>query len=211
MRFTVAILIILFAFSAFGQGEPHSLYGFLQNSDSSIPTTDCISFCGYYGVQSFCFPEDSGIGSVRYLESSGAWLIHTEIFDPAPVHGEEITLFFWNECAEEGANVPVTLDLSYPSQNLGSVTLGLMGIGEISKPEVVGIRAYPNPFNAACTITGANEVGIYDISGKIVRYISGEGTLVWNGRSDLGDDMPSGVYFIKDRSCESITRILLLR
>lgn len=212
MRYAMAILFIaLVATVASAQSEPHSLYGTVQNSDLTIPSADCINFCAYFGVESLCFPEDSGIGQIRYLEASGVWLIHTEIFDPAPADGEEVDILFWNTCNDEGASVPVTIDLSGSSQNMGDITLGVMDVDDGRVPDEVSIRAYPNPFNAECRIEGASSVSIVDIYGKTLRNIAGEGSLIWDGRDDHGRDLPSGIYFIRDRATGRYSRVSMLR
>lgn len=67
-------------------------------------------------------------------------------------------------------------------------------------------HVYPNPFTEQTTITFTLEqnslvtLSIYDISGKLVTTIvsetlnSGNHSLVWDGKSDLGTDLPSGFY-----------------
>jgi len=212
MRYAMAILFIaLLATVASAQSEPHSLYGTVQNSDSSIPSADCLRFCAYFGSESLCFPEDSGIGRIRYLEASGVWLIHSEIFDPAPGDGDEVTILFWNDCNDEGASVPVTIDLSTSSQDLGTITLGVMGVEDRPVPSEASIRAFPNPFNSECRIEGASSVSIVDINGKTLRNIVGGGSLIWDGRDDDGRDLPSGIYFINDRRTGRYSRVLMLR
>ncbi len=211
MRYIIIVFLVLVATLAFAQGEPHSLYGTIQNLDSTIPSADCINFCAYFGIESLCFPEDSGIGQVRYLEGYGVWLIHMEIFDPAPGDGDEVDILFWNTCNDEGASIVVTIDTLGSSQDIGEIMLGVMGVDEGRIPGEISIRAYPNPFNAECRIEGASSVEIVDITGKILRNIDGEGSLMWDGRDDYGRDLPSGIYFISDRKTGRYSRVLMLR
>ena len=63
----------------------------------------------------------------------------------------------------------------------------------------------PNPFNSACRITAMGPVEIYDISGKLVSEVGGDAeksgfSLVWDTRENLGEKLPSGVYFAVVRS-----------
>ena len=212
MRYAMAILFVaLAATMALAQSEPHSLYGTVQNTDSSIPSADCLGFCAYFGVESLCFPEDSGIGRIRYLEASGVWLIHSEIFDPAPGDGDTVDILFWNTCNDEGASVVVTIDTSGPSQDLGVISLGVTGVEDRPIPNEASIRAFPNPFNSECRIEGASSVSIVDINGKTLRNIDGDGSLIWDGRDDDGRDLPSGIYFITDRRTGRYSRVLMLR
>jgi len=67
----------------------------------------------------------------------------------------------------------------------------------------------PNPFNPRTTIRFSLDresrvrLGVYDLHGRLVRtladgvYAGGEHSVVWDGRSDRGDEMPSGLYFVK--------------
>jgi len=68
---------------------------------------------------------------------------------------------------------------------------------------------YPNPFNPSTTIKYALpyssdvELTIYDITGKVVKVFSESGqsagyqNIVWNGNSQQGSRVSSGVYFYK--------------
>lgn len=84
-------------------------------------------------------------------------------------------------------------------------------IDEQSLPQKHALKVFPNPFNATCRIQSANDIHIYDSSGKLVldKIVSG-GTTIWNGTADNGRKLPSGVYLIKTTSGET-ARIILLR
>ncbi len=68
-------------------------------------------------------------------------------------------------------------------------------------------RNYPNPFNARTTITfeiaqkSRIALTIYNIAGQKVRSLidkdcnPGSHSLVWDGKNDLGQELPSGLYF----------------
>ncbi len=69
---------------------------------------------------------------------------------------------------------------------------------------------YPNPFNPSTTIKyelGKVEtvnLSIYDVSGQLVRTLvnnarqsAGSFSVIWDGKSDIGSVMPSGVYFYR--------------
>jgi len=62
-------------------------------------------------------------------------------------------------------------------------------------------RNWPNPFTISTTFeaigTGiaAISVGVYDLSGRLVAQLTASGTQVpWDGRTDLGESLSSGVY-----------------
>lgn len=86
--------------------------------------------------------------------------------------------------------------------------------------------ALPNPFNPRTTIrlTVAEprdrlELSVFDISGRLVRRLMegpvapGTYNVTWDGRSDAGRDVPSGLYFarMKTRDIEQSTKLLLMK
>ncbi len=72
---------------------------------------------------------------------------------------------------------------------------------ERAVPEVLSIRAYPNPFNSALSIEAppGTKVQIYDVRGKLITGIEGNETrrdktvVTWNPSAET----VSGVYFIR--------------
>ena len=87
---------------------------------------------------------------------------------------------------------------------------------------------YPNPFNPGTTINyslpemAITCLRIYNLSGQVVRTLvdddhhpSGNYTIVWDGRDDIGQAVSSGVYFYRleavDRGFVETKRMLLLR
>ena len=85
-----------------------------------------------------------------------------------------------------------------------------MGIDETEKPAMMGIQAYPNPFNASCRIHADEIVEIFDISGRKVWQSSkssiAEGCL-WKPKSDL----PGGVYLAKTLNGKHTMTILFVK
>jgi len=81
---------------------------------------------------------------------------------------------------------------------------------------------YPNPFNPSTTITlalheaGEYRLGIYDLSGRLVREFgeslpAGEHRIVWDGRDAAGQPVSSGVYLYRlEAGQHSATRRMLL-
>ena len=71
---------------------------------------------------------------------------------------------------------------------------------------------YPNPFNPRVTIPfdlrqdGNLTLSVYDVSGRLVKTLVNEWTragshiVSWDGRSDLGAQISSGVYFCRLRT-----------
>ena len=85
--------------------------------------------------------------------------------------------------------------------------------------------AYPNPFNPVTTIRyeapigGQLTLGIYDLTGKLVKTLItnkqsvSPGIVHWNGKSDTGESLPSGVYFYRLSAADftATRKIVLLK
>jgi len=84
----------------------------------------------------------------------------------------------------------------------------------------------PNPFNPATEIrfalrqTGPVDLAIYDLAGRLVRTLArgdrlaaGDHAVAWDGRSDAGAELPSGVYLVRFESggVESAHKITLMK
>jgi len=76
-------------------------------------------------------------------------------------------------------------------------------------PMELGLSNYPNPFNAETKISfnlpisGSVNLSIYDITGRAVRKLmhedrpAGLNQTIWDGRNDNGDQLVSGIYFVR--------------
>lgn len=82
---------------------------------------------------------------------------------------------------------------------------------------------YPNPFNPSTTINysvemvGEVDLKIYNMLGQTIRSLvsgvkpAGDYTVVWDGKDDLGRQMPSGQYFYRVKAGErQTTRTMIL-
>ncbi|HBC45544.1 MAG TPA: hypothetical protein DCZ43_00715 [candidate division Zixibacteria bacterium] len=86
-----------------------------------------------------------------------------------------------------------------------------------SLPDKMSLTAYPNPFNAQVNLTvsgGGNDgnIGIYDITGRQIRsldYLASSASVIWDGKSDLGTPVASGVYFARIISGEKTAGVKL--
>jgi hypothetical protein len=89
--------------------------------------------------------------------------------------------------------------------------------GSPAPAAVLSARAYPNPFNPATTIAltipraGEVSLKVYDLRGALVRtLVAGEmpaGThqVVWDGTSDAGRAVASGIYFYETRARDAVS------
>ena len=108
---------------------------------------------------------------------------------------------------------------------LSDFTVGIEG--DNSQPEKydLNISAYPNPFNPSTNInytineSGKITISIFDLTGQKVKTLvneftgKGEHQKQWNGLSDNGGQMSSGIYFVllKTKNSAATQKIVLLR
>jgi hypothetical protein len=86
------------------------------------------------------------------------------------------------------------------------------GIDEPASAPVVASRltgSWPNPFNPSTTVhfeiakSGSATLRVYDVQGRLVRTLvdgpvtAGRHEIRWDGRSNAGRSMPSGVYLLE--------------
>ena len=87
------------------------------------------------------------------------------------------------------------------------------------------LPSYPNPFNPATTITYRLacathvELVVYDVSGRLVRTLANRRSdggdihqVIWDGTSDGGERLPSGIYLLRlltETSAETRKLVLL--
>ncbi len=78
----------------------------------------------------------------------------------------------------------------------------LVGIEEDMIPQIsdLKLRVYPNPFRSCITICGGDsELEIYDICGRLITKTENNS---WNGTNQKGNEVQSGIYFIKAKGYE---------
>jgi cytochrome c peroxidase len=97
------------------------------------------------------------------------------------------------------------------------------GLMRHSVPALCEGVAYPNPFTEATELRlaappdGEVELGVYDLSGRLVRTLTGrrEGSgmvsLVWDGKTDSGSPAPAGMFFMRPRSSGERTQYKVMR
>jgi len=80
---------------------------------------------------------------------------------------------------------------------------------------VYAVKAAPNPFSALVRFSppgaGTWSMHIYDNTGRRVRTLVGQGTLVWDGRNAAGTKVAPGVYFARTVKSGTRTRLVLVR
>ena len=95
-----------------------------------------------------------------------------------------------------------------------------------NRPDTPGnfrlVQNFPNPFNPTTTISyhlkesGTVELKIYDTLGKIIRTLvhakrpAGSHEVVWDGRDDAGNPVPSGQYFVELQAGNAVSSRKLL-
>jgi hypothetical protein len=160
-----------------------------------------VAFCGYTGsdLQTAVYLNtasgfvDSGIWIPGVREGALAWGDMDGDCDPdLLVVGAD-----WGQKYSQ----PYENDLLYVAGVPDDAPDGLVPRGRVA--------GYPNPFGPTTSIRwmlsegGTVTVGIYDLSGRLVRGFAparreaGEQELMWDGLSDDGRAVPSGVYFCR--------------
>jgi flagellar hook assembly protein FlgD len=100
-------------------------------------------------------------------------------------------------------------------------------LGETSFRPLAALAAWPLPYrggNLTVSFATANgvggasaraEVGLYDVSGRLVRritqgsYGAGYQSAVWDGRDSSGRKVATGIYFIRSQSGDHVERMKL--
>ncbi|MBN2543486.1 T9SS type A sorting domain-containing protein, partial [bacterium] len=93
-----------------------------------------------------------------------------------------------------------------------SFYLNSSGIDEVQLPTDFEIKAYPNPFNSRCYLSGPDglKADIFDVSGRFIKSIKLPG--FWCGENEKGEKVGSGIYFLRVEGCKpGISRVLLLK
>ncbi|MEO0079227.1 MAG: T9SS type A sorting domain-containing protein [candidate division WOR-3 bacterium] len=106
-----------------------------------------------------------------------------------------------------------------PGRAIKYTTFDPTAVAEAPKCGLPGpaLRVYPNPFTGSVALTlpgtGAATVAIYDNSGRLVRTITGQGRLTWDGRDELGNTVAPGIYFcrLSSRENEAQAKLILAR
>jgi len=117
----------------------------------------------------------------------------------------------------------------YPYQNKYYYEIyntGITGVQSMEQPTKFSLaQNFPNPFNPetkiAFTITERKNVSlkIFNIQGELIKILTttefqpGDHEVVWNGKNELGQQQPTGIYFYEMRSGSNsqAKKMILLR
>jgi len=175
---------------------------------------------GYYGLQVIDIQDPANpfvagnlyfFDGVRDLVLSGA-----NIYMAAREAGLQVMSKQCEDCNGNGLDDAAEI-ANHPSidwNNDGIIDSCQEGVSSAPIPmeasRVVLHDATPNPFNPRTTIAFELPIAatvslfVYDISGRLVRSLvdgeaanAGRHEVVWNGRSDTGRQVPSGIYFYR--------------
>ena len=120
---------------------------------------------------------------------------------------EMVTLYAAGNAAN--ANFGPTGDYIYTAMATINQTTGIDDYDSNVLPNILTLKSYPNPFNAVTSINynvpsdGRVSLNIYDIQGRLINELAkgfssaGSYTASWNGRDDRGNNVVSGVYFVR--------------
>ena len=104
----------------------------------------------------------------------------------------------------------------YPYQNkyyFEIYNTGVTGIKNLEQPAKFSLsQNFPNPFNPETKISFTLDertnvsIKIFNVQGELVKtltakeYFPGNHEIVWNGKNELGQQQPTGIYFYEMRS-----------
>ncbi len=163
----------------------------VTSANSSFPEIACCDFFRNGGGDDLPFDSRDGGGNFKA--------------DPMFCVPPDSGLLSISPCAP--GNHPDGLDCG----RIGAEGVGcfvVVGIHDLTPPVSYSLHQnYPNPFNPTTTIafeaarSGMVTLRVFDSAGKLVRTLvdghrpSGQNFVSWNGRSDSGNRVSSGVYF----------------
>lgn len=168
--------------------------------------------------------------ALRSAAARGGWIV----VDSGPVRGNGLVdTLRWDTSPFPGGlylmEIVTTNHLGLQCRDIRLVGIPVITTGaEESGPPIKTMlrSSYPNPFNPATTIEyslaakTAVTLAIYDVAGRRVRVLlrgepveAGVHTIDWDGRSDSGRLLASGVYFAKFQAEDqfSARKLILLR
>ncbi|MFQ5511698.1 MAG: M1 family aminopeptidase [Candidatus Krumholzibacteriia bacterium] len=158
---------------------------------------------------------------IRQIQESGVVTMPIDIRVSAP--SGDSTIVVWNGGRTETHTF--VLPEAVQAVSLDPDEWILRTVSETPITPVPNINLYPNPFNATVTISfetvtpGAFEIVIYDVTGAKIRELDrgavpvGFYSVVWDGRNGAGQEVSSGVYFVRLRTPqgESLRRAVFLK
>lgn len=195
-----SFLILALVGLLFGQGTPHTMLGTVLNPSGNPPLASCLYFKAFIVSKpdTLYYPADQP--TTNYLEDSGTWF--AEISSLLPVDGDIFIVMFANACSSYVGSDTATVDLSEPSQNIGTTYLAYgTGCIDRTRSDTFSLLVSPSPFNSDCNIEiiGAGQVSVkvFNVLGQLEEQIyegrsSGRVIVKWNPNAQ-----PAGVYFIK--------------
>ena len=162
----------------------------------------------------YVYPADS----VIYTGSSGGYnmgKIGFMFYDDF-TWGSNVNSPYYHPNPDGGQTMFMELEIAFPSTDSDDP------IAQTPSLNILGAN-YPNPFNPSTTISynmpnnGKAKLQVYNLRGQLVRSLvnehktGGSHKVVWDGKDDNGNTVPSGLYFYRlDAGKYSQTRKMML-
>ncbi len=180
-----------------GAVQPFRIVRYTQTIPAEWQSSICV------GIQ--CYPPDSDSVNFNLPYPSADFFFALDVSSDSFLTGTSIiTLRVFNRNTPEDYQ-----ELTFTATTLTS------GIGDEGRPGSFHLSAnYPNPFNPVTTIrytlpdmgnSRPASLVVYDLLGREVRTLvhedqpAGTYAVTWNGRSNRGEQVSSGVYFYQLR------------
>jgi hypothetical protein len=203
------------------------------SSFTAIPATDCNSVSLSWTVESET--DHLGYDIIRSLDNNlnHAQKVNSFIITEGSHTGTQI-VFHYNDADLENAETYfywlASSSLGGEIEFYGPISVNLSASPDGNEPPVIPNltalqNAYPNPFNPNVTIAYTLEkaadvrIHIFNNKGQMVRILldatkaAGTAHLVWDGKSDNGDNLPSGIYYVQMQAenSKSTRKIVMLK
>jgi hypothetical protein len=165
----------------------------------------------------------------------GEWKVKAAAAPDTVLIGDEGLYFYEPTVGDPLAFVQGPLDFAFGTFRIqprspSDIASNGVAVDDTGAPETVARTELqgnaPNPFNPATAIRfalrneGPVDLAIYDLSGRLVRtlargdrFAAGDHTMAWDGRSDAGKELSSGVYLVRFEAgdVESSHKITLMK
>lgn len=167
--------------------------------------------------------ECRGAIEPTYIESTDKYLFFLSAF--ANVSGEKLEFSFYDASQNKGLEIIETqnfvsdgivgdiespLALKVSDKNICTLNSLENGLSEI-------LNVYPNPFDNSVEfdlredLKSEAKIYITDVSGRHIASLNLDKTILWDGKSDSGQDLPTGVYLVNVETLDNTYKLKLVK
>jgi len=203
---------------------PHPVLGELVfQANGEAPADEIVSFEAFLSGDIEEIRTDDSLGCAY---ESGVWTVECANFETAWQPGDTLFVeFFITGITETYTDEIILTNAAYDNAGITYITQMASETVAPSLEKSLDLNFYPNPFNPdgwiqfALPQAGKADVAIFNAKGQLVRrypqrvYEAGEHQLHWNGTTQAGKQVASGVYFVRIKSddFQASKKVVLLK